>query len=107
MPEAHTIWVQYAQSEENDLNYTFQSRIPCFPVLYFSWTPPKQILQFHERLPPGKAILTFSKGCKINQQWVLHPQAQKYAVVIPTQYKDLHGWADCVDGFIRIAKQTN
>ena len=28
-------------------------------------------------------------------------------VVIPTQYKDLHGWAYCVDGFIRIVKQTN
>jgi len=28
-------------------------------------------------------------------------------VVIPTKYKDLHGWADCVDGFIRVVKQTN
>jgi hypothetical protein len=27
--------------------------------------------------------------------------------VIPTQYKDLHGWADCVDGFIQVVKQTN
>jgi hypothetical protein len=26
-------------------------------------------------------------------------------VVIPTKYKDLHGWADCVDGFIRMVKQ--
>jgi len=41
------------------------------------------------------------------QQWVLRPQAQEYAVVIPTKYKDLHGWADCVDGFIRVVKQTN
>jgi hypothetical protein len=28
-------------------------------------------------------------------------------VVIPTKYKDLHGWADCVDGFIRFVKHTN
>jgi hypothetical protein len=27
--------------------------------------------------------------------------------VIPTKYKDLHGWADCVDGFIWVDKQTN
>jgi len=35
------------------------------------------------------------------------PQAEEYAVVIPTKFKDLHGWADCVDGFIRVVKQTN
>jgi len=28
-------------------------------------------------------------------------------VVIPTKYKDPHGWADCVDRFIRIVKQTD
>jgi len=28
-------------------------------------------------------------------------------VVIPTKYKELHGWADCIDGFIWIVKQTN
>jgi len=28
-------------------------------------------------------------------------------VVIPTKYKDPHGWADCVDGFIRVVKQTD
>ena len=28
-------------------------------------------------------------------------------MVIPKKYKDLHGWADCVDGFIRVVKQTN
>jgi len=28
-------------------------------------------------------------------------------VVIPTKYNDLHGWADCVDGSIRVVKQTN
>jgi len=37
----------------------------------------------------------------------LHPQAQEYVVVIPTKYKDLHDWADCVDGFIQVVKQTN
>jgi hypothetical protein len=36
MPEAHNIWVQYTQSEENDLDNTFQERIPSCPVLYFS-----------------------------------------------------------------------
>jgi hypothetical protein len=28
-------------------------------------------------------------------------------VVVPTKYKDPHGWADCVDGFIRVVKQTD
>jgi len=28
-------------------------------------------------------------------------------VVIPTKFKDLRGWADCVDGFIRVVKRTN
>jgi len=100
MPEAQNIRVQYTQIEENDLDNCFEGRIPCFPLLYFSWTPPNQILQFLERLPVGKALSTISKRCKITQQWVLCPQAQKYAVVIPTKFKDLHGWADCVDGFI-------
>jgi hypothetical protein len=27
--------------------------------------------------------------------------------VIPTKYKDVHGWADCVDRFIQVVKQTN
>jgi len=107
IPEAHNIRIQYTQSEDNDLDNTFQGRIPCFPVLYFSWTPLNQILQFQECLPAGKAISTFSNRCKKTQQWVLHPEAQEYAVVIPTKYKDLHGWADCVDGFIRVVKQTN
>jgi len=87
MPEAHNIWVQYMLSEENDLDNTFQGQIPSCPVLYCSWTPPNQILQFQERLPAGKAISTFSKRCENTQQWVLRPQAQEYAVVIPTKYK--------------------
>jgi hypothetical protein len=28
-------------------------------------------------------------------------------MVIPTNFKDLYGWADCVYGFIRLVKQTN
>jgi len=107
MPEAQNIWVQYTQSEENDLDNTFQGRVPSFPVLYFSWTPLNQILQFQERLPAGKALSTFSKRCQTTQQWELLPQAQEYAVVIPTKFKDLDGWADCVDGFIRVVKQMN
>jgi hypothetical protein len=107
MAKAHNIWVQYTQSEERDLDNTFQGQIPSFAVIYFSWTTPNQILQFQERLPAGNAISTFSNRCKKTQQWVLRPQAQEYGVVIPTKFKDLHGWADCVDGLIRVVKQTN
>jgi len=32
MPEAHNIWVQYTQSDENHLDNIFQSQIPCFTV---------------------------------------------------------------------------
>jgi len=32
---------------------------------------------------------------------------KEYVVLIPTKYKDPHGWADCVDGFIRVVKQTD
>ena len=107
MPGAHNIWVQYMQSEENDLDNTFQGQNPCFPVLYFSWTPPNYIRQIQDHLLAGKAISTVSERSKIPQQCVLRPQAQEYAVVIPTKYKDLHGSADCVDGFIRVVKQMN
>ena len=102
--ESHSIWVQYTDS---DLDHTFQGRVPSFSVLYFSWTPLIQILQFQEYLPAGKMISTFSKRCKKTQQWILRPQAQEYAVVIPTKYKDLHDWADCVDRFIRVVKPTD
>ena len=104
MPLSHNIWVQYTES---DLDNTFQGRVPSFPVLYFRWTPPNQILQFQERLPAGKSISTFSKRFKKTEQWILHPQPQENAVVIPTKYKDQHGWADCIDGFIRVVKQTD
>jgi hypothetical protein len=43
----------------------------------------------------------------MTQQWIIRLQAQKYTVVIPTNYKDLHGWADCVDRFIWVVKQMN
>jgi len=52
-------------------------------------------------------ISTFSRRCKKTQQWILRHQAQEYAVVIPTSYKDLHGCADCIDGFIQNVKQTD
>jgi len=52
-------------------------------------------------------VPTFSKWCKKTEQWILCPQAQEYAVVIPTISKDTHGWADCVDRFIRVVKQTD
>jgi hypothetical protein len=104
MPESHNIWVEWTES---DLDNTFQGRVSSFPVLYFSWTPLNQIHQFQERLPTGKAISTFSKWCKKTQQWILRPQVQKYAVVIPTKYKDPNGWADCVDEFIQVVKQID
>ena len=59
------------------------------------------------RLPAGKSISTFSKRRNKTQQRILCPQPREYAVVIPTKYKDPHGWADCVDGFIRVVQQTD
>jgi hypothetical protein len=107
MSEAHNIWVQYMESDENHLDNTFQGGIPSFPVLHFSWTLLNHILQFQESIPAGNVLSTFSKRCKKTQQWVICPQAQEYAVVIPTKFKYLHVWADSVDGFIRNVKQTN
>jgi hypothetical protein len=43
----------------------------------------------------------------MTQQWILCPHVQEYAVVVPTKYTDLHGWADCFDRFIRVVKQTD
>jgi hypothetical protein len=43
----------------------------------------------------------------MTQQWILCPQVQEYAVVIPTKFKDPHGWANCVDRCIRIVRQTD
>jgi len=104
MPESHIIWVQYTDS---DLNNTFHGRVPSFPVLYFSWTPPNQILHFQERLPAGKSISTSSQRCKKTHHRILCPQPHEDAVVIHTKYKDPHGWADCVDRFIWDVKQTD
>jgi len=58
-------------------------------------------------LPAGKAISAFCNCCKKTQQWILRPQVQEYAVVIPTKYNNPHGWADCVDRFIRVVKQID
>jgi len=104
MPESLTVCIQYPES---DLDNTFQGWIPSFPVLYFSWTPLNQILQCQEHLPAEKTIFTISTTCKNTELWILCLQAQEYAVVIPTKYKDLHGWADCVDGFIWVVKRTD
>lgn len=41
------------------------------------------------------------------EQWLLSLQAPEYAVVIPTRDKNVTGWADCVDRFIWIVKQTD
>jgi hypothetical protein len=46
------------------------------------------------------------KRCKKTQKCILLPKAQEYKVVIRTKYRDLHGWADCVDGFIWVVKPT-
>src|SRR5882757_2334639 len=62
---------------------------------------------FTSACPLENPISTFSKRCKKTQQWILRPQPQEYAVVIPTKYKDRHGWADCVDGFIQVVKHTD
>jgi len=107
MPAAHKIWVQYTQSEENDLDNTFEGRNPSFPVFYFRLTPPNLIVQFQERLPAEEAISISSKWCKKTQQCVLRRRAQEYGVVIRTKQKDHHGWADCVYGFNRVVKQMN
>ena len=107
MPEANNNWVQQTQSEENDLDNTFEGRIPSLPVLFFSWTPPNQILQFEDRPPSGKAISTCYTRCKNKHQWDFWLQAQEYTVVIATKFKDLPGWADCFDVFIQVVKQTN
>jgi hypothetical protein len=107
IPDAHNIGVQHKQSEENDLDNTVQGLISSFPVSYFSWTPLNQILQFQKRFPASNAISMFSKRCSTTAQWVLRPQAQEYALVIPTMFQDIHGWADCVEVFIWGVKPMN
>jgi len=77
MPESHNISVQYTKTVDYDLDNTFQGSIPSIPVLYFSRTPPNQIVQCQECLPAGKAIWTISKLCTMTQKWVLHFQAQE------------------------------
>jgi hypothetical protein len=91
---------------DSDLDNTFEGQVSSFLVLYFSGTLPNQILQFQNSLPAENTILKLPKRRKKSQQWILHPQVQEYAVVIPTKYKDPYGWADCVDGFIQVVKPT-
>jgi len=102
MPESHNIWVHYMGSNHNN---TFQGQVPSFSVLFFSWTIPNKILQILEGLPTGKPISSISKRFNKTPQWILCPQPAQNAVVISTMYKYLHGWADCVDGFIQVVKQ--
>ena len=66
MPESHNIWVQCTES---DLDNTFQGCVLSFPVEFFSWTPPNQILQIQECLPARNTIPTFSKRCKKTEQY--------------------------------------
>jgi hypothetical protein len=102
--ESHNIWVQYTNS---DCDNTFQGRVLPFPVLYFSWTPPNQIFPFKECQPARQSISTFAKRWQKTQKWILRPPPQEYALVITTKYNDPDCWADCVDGFIRVVKQTD
>jgi len=107
MAAAHNIWVQYKQSEENNLDNTFQGRIPSFRETYFSWPRLNRILHFQKHLLAGKPITTVSMRWQKTQQWVLPPQVQAYRVVIRTTFNDLPGWAECIDGFIWVVKLTN
>jgi len=107
MPEAYNIWVQYVQSEEKNLDNTFEGRIPNFALFYFSWTPPNQVHQYQNHLPAGKRLSTISKRLKNTQPWVLCLQAYKYAEAISTMYSNFQTWPECVDGFIQVVKQTN
>jgi hypothetical protein len=58
-----------------------------------------------KHLPTGNAISTFSNRFRRAQHWVLSPQAQEYAAVIPTKYKEVDSWAKCIVRFIQIVKQ--
>jgi len=104
MPEYHNISIRYMDC---DLKSTFQCRVPSVPVVYFNWILPNPILQFQECLTAENLILTFSERFMKTQHWILRPQPQEYVVGIPKKYKDLHGWAGCVDGFIQVLKQTD
>jgi hypothetical protein len=55
MPESHSVWGQYTGSNRDN---TFEGRDSSLPVLYFSWTPPGEILKFQEHLPARNTIST-------------------------------------------------
>jgi len=103
MPESHNIWVQYTECV---LDNSFQGKVCSFPVVCFSWTPPNKVLRFQKYLLARRTIPTFSMCCTKTHQWILCPEAQEYAVVIPTKYKHRRGWADCVVRLLQILKQT-
>ena len=100
-PESDNILVRYVESELDD---SFQGRVAPLLILYFSWTPTNEMLRIQELLSAGNTLSSVSKRCKKTQRWILHLQAQENAEAIPTMFKDLHGWADCIDGFIRVVK---
>jgi len=67
--KSHNIWVHYM---ERDLDNTFQCWIQSFPVLYFCWTTPNEILQCREPLLAGNTILQHPNRCKKTQHWIAH-----------------------------------
>jgi hypothetical protein len=52
-------------------------------------------------------MLICSEWFKKTQQLILHSQNQDYAVVIPTQYKDLHCWAYHISRYIPVVEDTD
>jgi len=104
--ETYNIWVQYIESEENDLNYPFQSPVYSCPELYFCWTPLNQILQCQKFLSASIRMLALSNCYTKTQPWILYPQVQVYVVAIPIQIKDQHSWADWIHRFMHVVKCT-
>jgi len=104
MPESHNIWVQYTDSDLDNTSQGWLAYISCIILQLDSGEsdPPISGVPAHR-----KKISTLSKRRRKTQQWVVHPQTQEYAVVIPTRYKDPHGWVDCVDRFIRVVERTD
>jgi len=104
LPESQNVCMQHVVI---DFDNTSKSQLLSFPAVQCTWNLLHLIFKCQEWLPAGITIWSFSKRCKKTQQWVFHPQAQEYVVVIPIMYKDSLSWADCVDGLIQIVKQTN
>lgn len=107
MPESHNVWVQYMESQENSINNSFQGPGLSVLVLSISWTALNKIISFQEHLHAWNIISTYSKRSKKTKWGVIHPQAQEYTILIPTKYKDLHSWADCINSFILVITKAN